>query len=110
MIKEIKGISRVILIRKINKALEIRLTKAQKEYIFRGYDRFIYGERKQGKTIAHIIRLNVSEIPIDKLRLEKGHYNDMLIDSTYTRFFVREFKKIRQKLIDSGIQVACIRQ
>lgn len=101
-------IKRFLLTRKINRAFGIKLTKSQKDFIFKGYNRFIPGERKQGKTLAHIIRLNLIDRPIDGYRLKRGGYNDELIPG-YTRFYLREFKKIRQMLIDAGIDVADIR-
>ena len=96
---------RYLLIRKINKALNVHLSKAQIDYIFKGYNRFIPGERKQGKTTAHIIRLCLRKEPIFKDYLKKGVHSDMSGGFQYDRWFTKEFLRIRNILKENGIKV-----
>ncbi len=106
MFKDIvKKVKRYILIKRINKALDIQLTEVQKKYIFDGYDGFITGERKQGITTAHCIRLSLSQQPIYLDYLKHGRYSDLRISKDYDRWFAREFMFIRNELSRKGIKV-----
>lgn len=106
MIKHIKNkISRYRLIKKINKALNIELTQAQILYIFEGCDHFIFGERKQGKTTAHCIRLCIRKEPLFMDHLKYGRYSDMNLHGHYDSWFRNHLLHVREALKSNGIKV-----
>lgn len=101
----VSRVSKQILISKINKTLDIKLTPIQIEYIFNNCDHFAIGGRRQGKTTAHCIRLCLKKEPILKDYLRNGAYSDMYLGRQYDRWFTKEFLNIRSLLKENGIKV-----
>ena len=104
----VSRISKQILIRKINKALNINLTHIQIEYIFNGCNHFVSHQRRQGKTTAHCIKLCLKKEPLLKDYLYNGAYSDMCLGRQYDRWFSKEFLHIRNLLKENGIKVCKI--
>lgn len=99
---------RARVIRKVEKALGFTLYENQKAFIFDGVS-FPYGERRNGKTTAHILKLCLSKgdpiyIPTRGLspRQYPSDFAKCLGEDYYPReraeFFIRETRKIYKKL------------
>ena len=113
----IKRCRRRMKIRRIEKALNIKLYKWQKRYIL-GECSWIYGEQRQtGRTTAYILRLLIDvNYPPLVIYENPSHYVDSYENGfprsgggeTYTRFFIRELRRINKILNSAGVKTRTI--
>lgn len=104
-------------IRRIEKALNIKLYKWQKQYIC-GRRPWIYGEQRQtGRTTAYILRLliDVNSPPLviyENPSRYADSYNNGYPRSgggyVYTRFFIGELHRINKILNSAGVKTRTI--
>ena len=113
----IKYCRRRMKIRRIEKALNIKLYKWQKQYIC-GRCSWIYGEQRQtGRTTAYILRLliDVNSPPL-VIYENPSRYADSYENGyprsgggyVYTRFFIGELHRINKILNSAGIKTRTI--
>lgn len=89
---------------KIEQALGVKLYDIQKNYILYD-DESGFTDRGQGKTLAHMIKLALSDCgPIDMNQF--GKYTDQEHpNGDYTTLYKREFINLRNKLKETGLIV-----
>lgn len=103
------GIKLNNLVEKLNKVLGFKLNQAQTDYIIGDRDNFVIGERNQGFTTAHIIKLCLSEGPVINMCSDIEDYADK--DGWhYAKFYYRpRFYEIRKALVEAGFTCREIR-
>ena len=88
-----KCIKRKRLIKRVNECLGIQLRKDQIDYIFKGKPYLMVG-RRNGKTLAHILRTLLNKGIYDfKILAEDEHH-----DSNYRWWYLNQFKAIYYNL------------